>query len=291
VAFSGMTGFARADGRDGAWSWTVEARSVNGRSLEVRFRGPPGLESLERAAREAVQARMSRGQVSMGLKAKRERVGAELPVNEEALERLLDLAARYSGRPGLAPARLDGLLRLPGVLAGSQEEEVPEAAEAAMARSIVLAAEGLAAARRAEGRALRDILAVRLDGIEALVAAAGVLAASQPGVVKDRLERRLAELLAERGALEARAAEEAALHAVRADVTEELDRLRLHVAAARTLLGSDEPSGRRLDFLAQECMREANTLCSKSVLPSLTTEGLALKAAVDQFREQVQNVE
>ncbi len=286
-----MTGFARADGRDGAWSWTVEARSVNGRSLEVRFRGPPGLESLERAAREAVQARMSRGQVSMGLKAKRERVGAELPVNEEALERLLDLAARYSGRPGLAPARLDGLLRLPGVLAGSQEEEVPEAAEAAMARSIVLAAEGLAAARRAEGRALRDILAVRLDGIEALVAAAGVLAASQPGVVKDRLERRLAELLAERGALEARAAEEAALHAVRADVTEELDRLRLHVAAARTLLGSDEPSGRRLDFLAQECMREANTLCSKSVLPSLTTEGLALKAAVDQFREQVQNVE
>ncbi len=287
-----MTGFARADGRDGDWSWTVEARSVNGRSLEVRFRGPHGLEGLERAAREAVQARMSRGQVSIGLKARRERPGPELSVNEEALEGLLDLAARFSGRPGVAPARLDGLLRLPGVLAGSQDgEEAPEAAQAAMARSIALAAEGLAAARRAEGRALRDILAARLDGIEALVAAAAVSAQAQPGVVKERLGRRLAELLAEPGALEARAAEEAALHAVRADVSEELDRLRLHVAAARTLLGSDEPSGRRLDFLAQEFMREANTLCSKSVLPSLTTEGLALKAAVDQLREQVQNVE
>jgi uncharacterized protein (TIGR00255 family) len=287
-----MTGFARVDGRLKTWSWTVEARSVNGRGLEVRFRGPPGLDLLERAAREAVQGKMVRGQVSLGLKVKREAKRPLLSVNEAVLETLVQLAGRYVDRQGVAPARLDGLLRLPGVIsAGDEGDEAPETVEAAMVQTIIAAVDALAEARLGEGRALLVVLEARLALIEALVTAAAAEALGQPLAVRERLRRRLNELLEGSIGFEDQAAQEAALLASRADVTEELDRLFLHVAAARSLLASGEAAGRRLDFLTQEFMREANTLCSKSVLPSLTTHGLALKAAVDQLREQVQNVE
>jgi uncharacterized protein (TIGR00255 family) len=294
MALSGMTGFARTDGALGAWTWTVEARSVNGRSLEARFRGPPGFDSLERVARDAAQVRFQRGQINTGLQAKRADAASAPRVNVEQLERYLEVADRYVREGRAAPPAMDGLLSLRGVVDVVDEADDPEARtgiEAAMAASIGQALEDLRIARIAEGTALAPVLGGLVDRIETLVAQAEDEAAGQPAVLKERFERRMAELLADRAGLEDRIVQEAAVMASKADVREELDRLSSHVAAARELLTGDGPAGRKLDFLTQEFMREANTLCSKSATTALTAIGLELKATVDQFREQVQNVE
>ncbi len=294
MALSGMTGFARADGALGAWTWTLEARSVNGRSLEARFRGPPGFDSLERIARDAAQARFQRGQINTALQAKRADAASAPRVNVDQLERYLEVAERYVREGRAAPPAMDGLLSLRGVVDVVDEADDPEVraeVEAAMAASIGQALEDLRIARIAEGTALAPVLGGLVDRIETLVAQAEGEAAGQPAVLKERFERRIGELLADRAGLEDRIVQEAAVMASKADVREELDRLTSHVAAARDLLTSDGPAGRKLDFLTQEFMREANTLCSKSATTALTTIGLELKAVIDQFREQVQNVE
>ena len=294
MAISGMTGFARADGAEGAWSWTVEARSVNGRSLETRFRGPPGFDSLDRAARDAAQARFQRGQVNVALQAKRAEGAGAVRVNTTQLDAYLALADRYVQDGRASPPAFDGLLALRGVLEASDEGEDAEAraaVEAAMTVSLTQAMEGLKFSRLEEGAALGPLLEALADKIEALVAQAEGEAKAQPVVLKERFERRMAELLGERADLEERIVQEAAALASRADVREELDRLTSHVAAARALLAADGPVGRKLDFLTQEFMREANTLCSKSATTALTAVGLELKATIDQLREQVQNVE
>ena len=293
MSISGMTGFGRAEGASGAWSWAVEARSVNGRNLEVRFRGPPGFDGLERAAREQAQTRFQRGQLTVGVQARRSEGALAVRLNLEQLERYLAIGAPYlaSGRAG--PPSLDGLLALKGVIESEDAVEDPEARtelEAAIGATIGSALDGLLAARREEGRAVAGLLAGFLDRIEALVAEAEAVAGEQPGLVKERFARRMAELLGE-GAAEDRIVQEAAAMAVKADVREELDRLTGHLAAARQLISGDGAVGRRLDFLTQEFMREANTLCSKSASSALTSRGLDLKAVIDQFREQVQNVE
>ena len=293
MSISGMTGFDRAEGASGAWSWAVEARSVNGRNLEVRFRGPPGFDGLERAAREQAQTRFQRGQLTVGVQARRAEGALAVRLNLEQLERYLAIGAPYlaSGRAG--PPSLDGLLALKGVIESEDAVEDPEARtelEAAIGAAIGSALDGLLAARREEGRAVAGLLAGFLDRIEALVAEAEAVAGEQPGLVKERFARRMAELLGE-GAAEDRIVQEAAAMAVKADVREELDRLTGHLAAARQLIAGDGAVGRRLDFLTQEFMREANTLCSKSASSALTSRGLDLKAVIDQFREQVQNVE
>ena len=294
MALSGMTGFARVDGALGPWSWAVEARSVNGRGLEARFRGPPGYDSLDRVAREAAQARFQRGQVNVAVQAKRAEAVGSVRVNLEQLERYADLAQDYAARGRAAPASIDGLLALRGVIEAADEDEDPDtrtAVEAAMAVSIAQALDGLKAARMEEGAALTPVLSGLVDKIASLTAAAEAEAAGQPAILKERFEKRMAELLADH-ALEERIVQEAAVMAAKADVREELDRLASHVQAARTLLaGGDGAGGRRLDFLTQEFMREANTLCSKSATTALTAIGLELKATIDQFREQVQNVE
>lgn len=293
MTISGMTGFGRADGVLGEWSWTVEARSVNGRSLEVRFRGPPGLDGLERATREQAQSRFQRGQLSVGVQAKRVESAGAVRLNLAQLERYLAAGAPYLARGEVAPPSLDGLMALKGVIETEDAVEDPEARaelEAAITASIGQALDGLLAARRQEGAALEGVLAGFLDRIAELVAAAEGTAAEQPAAIKDRFARRMAELIGE-NAPEDRIVQEAAALATRADVREELDRLAGHVTAARQLLGSDGGVGRRLDFLTQEFMREANTLCSKSASAALTSTGLDLKAVIDQFREQVQNVE
>jgi uncharacterized protein (TIGR00255 family) len=293
MAISGMTGFGRVEAVFGDWSWAVEARSVNGRNLEVRFRGPPGFDSLERAAREGAQGRFQRGQLTLGLQAKRSEAAIAVQVNVEQLERYLAAGAPYVATGMVAPPRLDGLLGLRGVIEAADALEDPEARaelETAMAASIAAALDALLAARREEGAALVGVLGGLVDRIAELVGHAHALAGGQPAAIKERFERRMAELAGE-AVGEDRIVQEAAALAVKADVREELDRLAGHVDAARGLLGSDGAVGRRLDFLTQEFMREANTLCSKSALPALTTVGLDLKAVIEQFREQVQNVE
>lgn len=293
MAISGMTGFGRAEAAAGAWSWAVEARSVNGRNLEVRFRGPPGLEGLERAAREGSQLRFQRGQLTIGVQAKRAETAAAVKVNVEQLERYLVAGAPYVATGMATAPRLDGLLALRGVIEAADAVEDPEAQaalEAAIVGSIVLALDGLLTARREEGVALAGVLGGLVDRIEQLVGQAGDLAAGQPVAIKERFQRRMAELAGD-AVSEDRVVQEAAALAVKADVREELDRLGGHIDAARSLLATDGAVGRRLDFLTQEFMREANTLCSKSALSGLTAVGLDLKAVIEQFREQVQNVE
>lgn len=294
MAFSGMTGFAREDGSHGAWTWSVEARSVNGRGLDVRFRGPPGFDSLERASRDGAQARFQRGQLTVGMQAKRAEGAAQVRVNTDQLDRYLALAGDYAAKGLVATPTLEGLLSLRGVLEAADDTddaEVRAEVERAMATSIARALDGLKVARTDEGLALSPILNGLVDRIEALVTGAEAEAAAQPAYVRERFEKRLAELIADRSNLEERIVQEAAVLAAKADVREELDRLKTHIDAARVLLGGDQAAGRRFDFLTQEFMREANTLCSKSATAVLTATGLELKAVIEQLREQVQNVE
>ncbi|RZJ39199.1 MAG: YicC family protein, partial [Brevundimonas sp.] len=266
IRLSGMTGFGRADGADGDWSWSVEARSVNGRNLDVRFRGPPGFDSLERLAKASVQARLNRGQVTLGVQTKRADAGAAaLKVNEEVLARYLQLANRLA-EDGAVPPSADGLLSLRGVLEAPDEEDDADAraaVEARIAASIDAALDALKLSREREGEQLLPLITGFIDRIEALVAEAETEAAAQVEAIRDRFTRRITELAPDAPGLEDRIFLEAAALATRADVREELDRLTAHVASARTLL-QQPPAGRKLDFLMQEFMREANTLCSKS---------------------------
>ncbi len=288
-----MTGFGRADGAEGDWSWSVEARSVNGRNLEVRFRGPPGFDNLERLAKAAGQAKLSRGQVTLGVQARRAEAGAAaLKVNEAVLARYLQLANQLA-EEGAVPPSADGLLALRGVLEAPEDEddaEVRAAVETQIAASIDAALEALKASREREGEQLLPVITGFIARIEALVADAETEAAAQVAAIRERFTRRITELAPDAPGLEDRIFLEAAALATKADVREELDRLTAHVASARTLL-QQPPAGRKLDFLMQEFMREANTLCSKSATTALTGIGLELKAVIEQLREQVQNVE
>jgi uncharacterized protein (TIGR00255 family) len=294
MGLSGMTGFARVEDALSDWSWAVEARSVNGRNLEVRYKGPPGFDSLERLTREAGQARFQRGQVSLTLQARRaESSSAAVQVNLGQLEQYLSVLAPLIAAGRLAPPSADGVLALRGVIEAADptdDADLRAAVEAAMTSSLELALDRLKAARLAEGDSLFPILNGLVDRIEALVRQASAQAVEQPTVIRDRFARRLSDLVGE-AAPQDRILQEAAVMAVKADVQEELDRLSGHVTAARLLLTGDGAAGRRLDFLIQEFMREANTLCSKAATPALTATGLELKATIEQFREQVQNVE
>ncbi len=293
MSVSGMTGFSRREGGFGAWSWAVEARSVNGRNLEVRFRGPPGFDGLERVVRESAQARFQRGQIAVNLQAKRVESAGEIRVNHNLIELYLAAIAPLVKAGRAAPPTADGLLALRGVVETGEADETPEARaalEAAMAADIGRALDGLAAARTEEGRSLAGLIGGFVTRIEALIASAEAAAEAQGPLIRDRFARRLEELIGEVAPPE-RILQEAAVMAVRADVREELDRLATHSASARALLGEAQPAGRRLDFLAQEFMRESNTLTAKSASPALTAVGLGLKAVVDRLREQVQNVE
>ena len=293
TAISGMTGFGRSEGAEGGWTWAVEARSVNGRNLEVRFRGPPGFDRLEPLAKASAQKRFGRGQVTVGVQAKRTDPGAAaLKVNDDILARYLTLANRLA-EEGATPPSADGLLALRGVLEAPEEEETPEAraaVEAAMAASIDAALAALKTSRDREGTQLLPVVTGFIDAIERLVAAAEAEAAAQTDAIRDRFARRMTELAPDAPGLQDRIFLEAAALATKADVREELDRLAAHIDSARQLL-RQPPAGRKLDFLMQEFMSEANTLCSKSATTALTGIGLELKAVIEQLREQVQNVE
>lgn len=292
-AISGMTGFGRADGALHGWTWSVEARSVNGRTLETRYRGPHGFDTLERVAKAAGQARFQRGQVTVGVQAKRDGAGeATVQINQEALERYSALALQLVAQGASAPTA-DGLLSLRGVLEVAEQVEAVEdhaAVEVAIAVSIEAALDALKAARDHEGAQLAPVVSDFVNAIEALVVDAETEAKAQVDVIRERFTRRITELAPDAPDLSDRIFLEAAALAAKADVREELDRLNAHVSSARSLL-TQAPAGRKLDFLMQEFMREANTLCSKSATIKLTAAGLELKAVIEQLREQVQNVE
>ena len=291
-----MTGFARAQGQHDGRSWTWEVKSVNGRGLEVRCRLPFGLEGIEPAVRQRAQRRFQRGNIQVALNVVRERGAGAWRINREMLDQVLTLLPEIEGRyPGLRPPSADGLLALKGVIETVEDEDTPaarEAVEAALLSSLDETLDALAAMRANEGTRLAEVLAAQLEAIARLCDAAASLAALKPATIRERLRIQVATLLeAAPGLPEERLAQEAALLMAKADVKEELDRLTAHVAAARELIDHAGPVGRKLDFLCQEFNREANTLCSKSADVELTRVGLDLKAAIEQMREQVQNIE
>jgi uncharacterized protein (TIGR00255 family) len=293
-----MTGFARREGGDARVTWSWEIKSVNGRSLDVRCRVPSGHERLEAAARAALPKACARGNVSIALSVGRGDVTPGLRVNRDLLDQVIALAGELEtslGSGRVAPPRLDGLLAIRGVLETANEDEPAEetaAREAAMQGDLEAALDDLVAARRGEGTHLKAAVEAHLTTVETLTAAAAACAATQPDALRERLKTQVEALLDSVPALsEDRLAQEAALLIARGDVREELDRLGAHVAAARALLAEGGTVGRRLDFLCQEFNREANTLCSKSSDVGLTRIGLDLKSAIEQLREQVQNIE
>ncbi len=295
MTLKSMTGFARRDGTSGAATWHWEVRSVNGRGLDVRLRFPPGYEALEPKVREAAGKELTRGSVSVSLSVGRQTAQSEIRLNEVALAQVIKAAERIRELTGGEAPRPEGLLSLKGVLEVADESDTPEAVEAAHAAMLTSFGEalaGLVAARSAEGARLAVVIADQLVEIERLVTAVEVSPARTPEAITKRLQELVGRLLeADNGFDPARLHQEAVLLATRADVEEELRRLRMHIAAARDLLAEPGAVGRKFDFLAQEFNREANTLCSKANDPDITRAGLALKVVIDQMREQVQNLE
>jgi uncharacterized protein (TIGR00255 family) len=295
MALVSMTGFAEAVGGRENLRWRWEAKSVNGRGLDLRLRTPPGFDSVEPAARTLANERFRRGSIQASLTLETEGSVRGLRIDAVALAAAVKIAKEIASETGLAPASIDGLLALKGVIV--QDENLPlEARERAVRDAAVLETlasvfDALSAARATEGAKLARLLGNFMDEISNHVTAASKLAAAQPQAFRERLTMQLNELLAPGAVPEDRLAQEVAMLAARADVREELDRLTAHVHEARALLASGDAVGRKLDFLAQEFNREANTLCSKSSDIALTRVGLALKAVIDQFREQAMNIE
>jgi uncharacterized protein (TIGR00255 family) len=295
MTLKSMTGFARADGVHGDTSWFWEVRSVNGRSLDLRLRLPSGLERLEADTRSLCQEKLARGNCTISLAVKRETGLMEIRLNEAALTQALAVAERARGLSDLKAARLDTLLAMRGVVetAEPQESEEEQAALAhALLAGLAAALNQLVRARAAEGERLQRVIDKQLGTIEELVGRATTAVARQPEMLAVRLKEQIARLSETGVSLEPeRLHQEALLLAAKADIQEELDRLRAHVAAANELIASGEPAGRKLEFLAQEFNREANTICSKASDIEISRTGLELKSVIDQLREQVQNIE
>jgi uncharacterized protein (TIGR00255 family) len=294
MTIASMTGFAESTGSHDGLRWRWETKSVNGRSLELRLRTPPGFDSLEQPARMLASERFRRGNFQISLTVEADTATRGLTVDPVALASAVKLAREVAAETGLAPARIDGLLALKGVIV--QEDAIIDPVarghrDAAILKSLATAFDALAKARLNEGGKLAGLLSAQVDEIARLVAEAEDLAAAQPEALRQKLIAQIEELAGNAQVAPERLAQEVALLATRVDVREELDRLKAHIQDARALLKSREAVGRKLDFLAQEFNREANTLCSKSADIALTRVGLALKAIIDQFREQSQNVE
>lgn len=294
TSIASMTGFAHSEGTVDSLAWGWELRSVNGRTLEVRFRLPNGWDNLEAGWRERAGKALKRGNVTASLTIKRQSE-TRLELDPAALEQVLRIAVDLHRRiPGSPPPAAEALLSLPGVLRQAQADQQEEktAAAADVQAGFIAALTDLVASRHAEGVRLAAVLNRQLEEIAAVRDAAATQAAGQPAAQRARMLENLQTLLRETPNLpEERIAQEVAILASRSDVREELDRLSSHIAAAHDLLAEASGIGRKLDFLIQEFNREANTLCSKSATSALTATGLKLKAAIEQLREQVQNIE
>jgi len=295
MALSSMTGFARSHGVCRCYAWAWEIKSVNGKGLDLRLRLPSGWDAIEPALRSCAGETLARGSIQAGLTVERTGATVAVRINSAVLEAVLLAARDVARRVETAPPSLDGLLSLKGIMEiGEAEDNADERreAEAAITAGFAEAVAALAGMRRHEGGALARVLALRLAEIGALVEQAELAPGRRPEAIRARLAEQVATLLAQSDRFDPdRLHQEAILIATKADVREELDRLVAHVAQAQQLIEQGGAIGRRLDFLAQELNREANTLCAKANDVELTNIGLALKAAVEQFREQVQNVE
>jgi uncharacterized protein (TIGR00255 family) len=295
MTIKSMTGFSRSDGVCGETRFHWEARSVNGRGLELRLRLPPGFEGLEIKARGLCQEKLNRGNCTINLTIKRETGQFELKLNEAALRQAMAIAERAREIGELKHARLDTLLGMRGVVEAVEGEDNEEA-QARLAEALLIglkaALDELVTARRAEGARLAEVIAGQLDQIAKLTERAANAEARQPEAVRAKLAEQLRRIAETGAGLDAeRLHQEALLIATKADIQEELDRLRAHIGAARDLLAQDQPVGRKFDFLAQEFNREANTICSKAADIEISRAGMELKTVVDQLREQVQNIE
>ncbi|MBV9591134.1 MAG: YicC family protein [Hyphomicrobiales bacterium] len=295
MSLQSMTGFARETGSHGSWRFAWEIRSVNGRGLEVKFKLPAGFEALAETLRRAASGKLHRGSLFAVLNANRETQIGSSPINEPFLDSLIEAAARVARRHNLPPPEIAPLLAVRGVAGGDESGESEEARDAsatAFSSSFAKALDAVIEVRAEEGARLEGVLAAQLQTIERLTEAAEACPARQPAVVRERLAKQVRELLEVSKDFDPdRLHQEAVLMASRADVREEIDRLHAHVAAARELLAKGGAVGRRLDFLAQEFSREVNTLTAKANDVSLSRIGLELKSVVEQWREQVQNVE
>jgi uncharacterized protein (TIGR00255 family) len=295
MALSSMTGFARGHGVHGSYAWAWEVKSVNGKGLDLRLRLPPGWDAIEAPVRALAAATLARGSVQAGLTVERTGIAPTVRVNTAVLEAVLTTIRELAPRIEASPPSLDGLLALKGVIEvgdADESEEERRRAETAATEGFAAVIGALAEMRRREGAALGDVLKARLGEIAALTQRAELAPGRRPEAIRARIAEQVAALLSQSDRFDPdRLHQEAILIAAKADIREELDRLSAHIAQARQLIGEGGPVGRRLDFLAQELNREANTLCAKSNDVELTTIGLELKAAVEQFREQVQNVE
>jgi len=295
MALSSMTGFARSHGASGPYAFEWELKSVNAKGFDLRLRLPPGWDELEAIARKRAAALLARGTVYANLNVRRANALAAVRINEEVLASVLKAASQLAGKIDAVAPSIDGLLGIKGVIEvvePESDEEEDKAAMAAAAAAFDKALADLVAMRQREGVALGQILSQRMDEVEALAKQAEAAPGRKPEAIKARLAEQIAALLETSDRFDAdRLNQEALLIAARADIREELDRIASHVAQARELIGKGGPIGRRLDFLAQEFHREANTCCSKSNDVELTNTGLEMKNVIEQFREQVQNLE
>jgi uncharacterized protein (TIGR00255 family) len=295
MPLSSMTGFARSHGACGTYGWAWEIKSVNAKGLDVRLRLPAGWDAVEAPVRARAAEALVRGSVYGTLAVARQGVAPIVRVNEEVLKAVLTTLKDLSGRVAAEPARLDGILALKGVIEVMDEDEKEEerrAAEQAVVDGFRQALAELAAMRRREGLTLGTVLKQRLDEMAVLTARAEAAPGRRAEAIRARIAEQVAALIDASSRFDPdRLHQEAILIATKADIREELDRLASHVAQAKRLIQEGGPIGRRLDFLSQELNREANTLCSKSNDVALTNIGLELKSVVEQFREQVQNLE
>lgn len=295
MALSSMTGFARSNGASGPYTFEWEMKSVNAKGFDLRLRLPPGWDDLEAPAKKRAGELLSRGTVYANLNVKRTNAVAAVRINEDVLNAVVKVAGELAGKIDAVAPSIDGLLGIKGVIEvvepeGSEDEDTAARAAAAMAFDEAL--NNLVEMRRREGTSLGQILRQRMDEIERLAKRAEAAPGRKPEAIKARLAEQIATLLETSDRFDAdRLNQEAILIATKADIREELDRIASHIAQAREMLGKGGPVGRRLDFLAQEFNREVNTCCSKSNDIELTNTGLEMKNVVEQFREQVQNLE
>lgn len=295
MALSSMTGFARGHGVAGSYAWSWEIKSVNAKGLDLRLRLPPGWDAVEVPARKNATEKLSRGTVYANLTVERKGVQPTVKVNEPVLAAVLATLKGLAGKVEASPPSLDGILALKGVIEVTEEDEREEdrrAAEASIIAGFDKLLADLIAMRREEGATLGRLLSARLDEIAKLAARAEAAPGRKPEAIKARLNEQVATLLSASQRFDSdRLHQEAILIASKADIREELDRLASHVEQVRKMIADGGPIGRRLDFLAQELNRESNTLTAKANDVELTNIGLELKSVVEQFREQVQNLE
>jgi uncharacterized protein (TIGR00255 family) len=295
MALSSMTGFARSHGASGPYTFEWELKSVNAKGFDLRLRLPPGWDELEALAKKRVGELLSRGTVYANLNVKRANAASAVRINEEVLSSIVRVAGELAGRIDAVAPSIDGLLAIKGVIEvvePESDEEEDKAAKAAAAASFEQALNDLVQMRRREGTTLGQILGQRMDEIERLAKKAEAAPGRKPEAIRARLAEQVAALLEASDRFDSdRLNQEALMIAAKADIREELDRIASHISQVREMIGKGGPVGRRLDFLAQEFNREVNTCCSKSNDLELTNTGLEMKNVVEQFREQVQNLE